>query len=143
MSAAFFSEPTNMSLWTVAPRLGLTGLAWVLPAGVLLLSVWWACTRMTLGGGLASVTVAGLLASPITWSFYMLLALLPMSAVLGAAWQRPLHRKEIAAVAGLFALLSISQAVLIDLARGGLGPLVLLEPALALLMLGLLVARSV
>ena len=132
-----------MSLWTVAPRLGLPGLGWALPVLVLVLTVYWACTRMNLSGGLSLMTVTGLLASPIMWPFYLLLALLPLSELMGTWLRRGSPRLELAAVAVVFGLLSISQAALVDLARNGWGPMVLLEPTLALLLLGVLVARSV
>jgi hypothetical protein len=142
ISRAFFAEPTNMSLWTLGPRLGLPDLAWVLPVGVLLVTAWLACTRLTLRGGLGLMTLAGLLASPITWAFYLVLALLPLFNLLGDA-ARP-HRRpwEVAALVCVFLLLSISQAVLFELARAGLGAGVLLEPALALAMLAVLVGWS-
>jgi hypothetical protein len=139
MSAAFFYEVTNMSLWTVAPRLGWPALSPVLPGVVLLVAAWWA-RRRALDAGLAMTTVLCLLVSPITWYFYLVLALLPLAYVLGFVWQRGLRRRQLAAVVGVFALMGVSQANLVDLARAGAGGSILLEPTLAVCLLGLLVA---
>jgi hypothetical protein len=142
MSGMFFSEVTNMSLWTVAPRLGSPGLSWVLPAAVLVGAAWW--TRgQGLAVSLAMMTVICLLVSPITWYFYLVLALLPVMYLVGEVWRGGLVRRDIAAVVGVFALMSVSQANLVDLARGGAGGAILLEPALALCVLGLVLVRRI
>jgi alpha-1,2-mannosyltransferase len=138
MSAAFFNEVTNMSLWTVAPRLGWPSLSPLLPGVVLLVAAWWV-RRRELDLGLAMLTVVCLLVSPITWYFYLVLALLPLAYVLGVAWQQRLGLRQLAAIVGVFALMGVSQANLVDLARAGAGGEILLEPALALCLLGLLV----
>jgi hypothetical protein len=139
MSAAFFYEVTNMSLWTVAPRLGWPALSPVLPGVVLLVAAWWT-RRRALDAGLAMMTVLCLLVSPITWYFYLVLALLPLAYGLGFVWQRGLRRRQLAAVMGVFALMGVSQANLVDLARVGAGGSILLEPTLAVCLLGLVVA---
>jgi hypothetical protein len=139
MSGMFFSDVTNMSLWTVASRLGSPGLSWVLPATVLLGAAWW-IRRRGLAVSLATMTVICLLVSPITWYFYLVLALLPVMYLVGEAWRGGLRRRDVAAVVTVFALTSVSQANLIDLARARADGAILLEPALALCMLGLLVA---
>jgi alpha-1,2-mannosyltransferase len=139
MSAAFFNEVTNMSLWTVAPRLGWPALSPLLPGVVLLVAAWWV-RRRALDLGLAMMTVVCLLVSPISWYFYLVLALLPLTYVLGVAWLQRLGLRQLAAIVGVFALMGVSQANLVDLARAGAGGAILLEPALALCLLGLLVA---
>jgi hypothetical protein len=139
MSGMFFSEVTNMSLWTVGPRLGSPGLSWLLPGAVLVGAAWWT-RRRGLALSLAMMTVICLLVSPITWYFYLVVALLPLTYVVGVVWKRGLGRRGVAVLAGVLALTSVSQANLVDLARGGAGGAILLEPALALCVLGFLVA---
>jgi hypothetical protein len=139
MSAAFFNEVTNISLWTVAPRLGWPALSLVLPGGVLLVAAWWTRGR-AFAAGLAMMTVVSLLVSPITWYFYVVLAVLPLTFVLGSVWRRGLARRDLAAVVAVFALTCVSQANLEDLVRDGVNGAVLLEPALAVCLLGLVVA---
>jgi hypothetical protein len=139
MSAAFFNEVTNMSLWTVAPRLGSPALSGVLPTIVLLVAAWWVRGR-ALGLSLALMTVISLIVSPITWYFYLVLALVPLIYLVGAVWRRGVGLRAVAALLAVFALTCVSQANLIDLARSGADGAVLLEPTLALCLLGLLVA---
>jgi len=138
MSAAFFNEVTNMSLWTVAPRLGWPVLSPLVPGVVLLVAAWWV-RRRALDVGLAMMTVVCLLVSPITWYFYVVLALVPLAYGLGVA--RKSGNRQVAAVVAVFVLLGVSQTNLVDLARAGAGGAVLLEPALALCLLGVLVVR--
>jgi Glycosyltransferase family 87 len=140
MSSAFLNEPTNMSLWTVAPRLGSISLSALAPAAVLVATAWWSCQRRPLGVSLAMMTIASLLVSPITWDFYYLLALLPVTQVMSAIWRRGLRRAEIAAALCVFGLMSVSQDGLIKLANAGLGAGILLEPAAAVALLGILLA---
>jgi hypothetical protein len=140
MSSAFFAEPTNMSLWTVAPRLALSLPNAILPAAVLLAATWIALRRKALGDALGLVTVASLLTSPLMWYFYLTLALLPMGQLVAAIVRRGLQLTHIVAAVCVFALLSVSQERLIDLARAGGGAWALMEPALALGLLGILLA---
>jgi Glycosyltransferase family 87 len=140
MSSAFLNEPTNMSLWTVAPRLGSISLSGLVPAAALVATAWWSCQRRPLGVSLAMMTIASLLVSPITWDFYYLLALLPVTQVMSAIWRRGLRRAETAAALSVFGLMIVSQDGLIRLADAGLGAGVLLEPAAAVVLLGILLA---
>jgi hypothetical protein len=140
MSPAFLDEPTNMSLWTVAPRLGSTALSGILPAAALLVAVWWACRRIPLAASLAMMTVASLLVSPILWYFYLVTALLPMAYVIAVLWRRGLPLAELVAALGVFGLLSVSQYQLTQLGDGGAGAAIMLEPTVALVLLGGLLA---
>jgi hypothetical protein len=141
MSSAFFAEPTNMSLWTVTPRLGLAIPPALLPVAVLLGATWIACRRAPLGDALGLMTVASLLISPIMWYFYLTLALLPLARVVAAVHRRGLRAGDILASVCVFGLLSLSQGQLIDSVRGGAGVWTLMEPAFALVVLGILLAR--
>ena len=129
-----------MSLWTVAPRLGLAIPNATLPAAVLLATAWVAFRRRALGDALGLATVASLLTSPITWYFYLTLALLPLGQVVAAIARRGLRVGDMLAALGVVGLLSVSQEQLIDFARGGAGAGILMEPALALGLLGILLA---
>lgn len=140
MSAGFFTEATNMSLWTVAPRLGLAIPNATLAVVVLLTATWIALRRRTLGDALGLATVASLLTSPILWYFYLTLALLPLGQVVAAITRRGLRAGEIAAALFVFGLLSVSQDQLIQVARAGAGAGILMEPALGLGLLGILLA---
>jgi hypothetical protein len=140
MSAGFFREPTNMSLWTVAPRLGLAMPNATLAVVVLLAATWIALRRRRLGDALGLATVASLLTSPIMWYFYLTLALLPLGQVVAAITRRGLRASEIAAAVCVFVLLSVSQEQLIQFARAGAGAGILMEPALGLILLGILLA---
>jgi Glycosyltransferase family 87 len=139
-ASAFALAPTNMSPWTVAPRLGSSALSALLPCAFALLAVWWSCQRRPLAVSLAMLTIASLLVNPIVWYFYFVLALLPLAHVCAALWKRGLRRAEVIVALGVFGLLSVSQSKLIELGRGGVGTGVLLEPALGLLLLACLVA---
>ena len=141
MTTAFFGEPTNISLWTLTSRLGITWLpGWAVPAAVLLVLAWIARRRASLPDQFALMTVASLLASPITWGFYLVLALQPLSRVLRALRHRGWQPPEVAAAIIVFATLSASQALLTDLALGGAGAGVLMEPALGLVLLAALLS---
>jgi hypothetical protein len=141
MSNAFQNEPTNMSLWTVAPRLGSSWLSGVLPTAVLVVAVGWTCRRLSLGISLSVMTIASLLTSPILWYFYLVLALLPMTHVLAALWRRGLRRTDVAAALLVFGLNSVSQNKLVELGDAGGGAAILLEPAVGLILLAVLLAR--
>jgi hypothetical protein len=79
------------------------------------------------------MTTVSLLISPITWYFYLVLALLPLAYATAAVWRRTARPGEVAAAVGVFALLSVSQAALLTH-----GSAALLEPAFGLVLLGLL-----
>jgi hypothetical protein len=138
ITTGFLPEATNMSLWTVAPRLGSPVLSGLLPAVGLVAAAWWSCRRQPLGISLAMLTVASLLISPIMWYFYLVLALLPLGHVLALVIERGFRLGEVCAAAGVLALTSVSQAQLIELIHGGAATALLLEPALALLLLAAL-----
>jgi alpha-1,2-mannosyltransferase len=138
ITTGFLPEATNMSLWTVAPRLGSPVLSGLLPAVGLVAATWWSCRRQPLGISLAMLTVASLLISPIMWYFYLVLALLPLGHVLALVIERGFRLGEVCAAAGVLALTSVSQAQLIELIHGGAATALLLEPALALLLLAAL-----
>jgi hypothetical protein len=140
MSTAFLAEPTNMSLWTVGPRLGSISLGGIPPLAVFVVAAWWSCQRRQLGVSLAMMTVACLLVSPIAWYFYLVLAILPAAYVMAALWRRGLRPPEVAAGLGVFGLMSVSQSLLRELEQGGAGAGIMLEPTLALVLLGVLVA---
>jgi hypothetical protein len=129
-----------MSLWTVAPRLGLAIPNATLAVVVLLAATWIALRRRALGDALGLATVASLLTSPIMWYFYLTLALLPLGQVVAAITRRGLRASEIAAAVCVFVLLSVSQEQLIQFARAGAGAGILMEPALGLVLLGVLLA---
>jgi len=141
MAGAFFTEPTNISLWTVAPRLGNATLSAVLPAAIVLVALVWARRRASLGASLAMMTIVSLLVSPIVWHFYLVLALLPLAQIVAELWRRGLRRAEVAAGLGLLVLMSVSQSGLIAFGHGGPGMGIVLVPVLALALLGVLLAR--
>jgi len=141
MAGAFFTEPTNISLWTVAPRLGNATLSAVLPAAIVLVALVWARRRAPLGASLAMMTIVSLLVSPIVWHFYLVLALLPLAQIVAELWRHGLRRAEVAAGLGLLVLMSVSQSGLIAFGHGGPGMGIVLVPVLALALLGVLLAR--
>lgn len=140
MTTAYFAEPTNMSLWTVARRLGLTVPLAALPTVVLLVAIWIACKRDSIGDALGIMTVASLLTSPIMWYFYLTLAVLPLVQTVAAVKRRGLRAGDLVVTLGVLGLLSLSQDRLVDFARGGAGAGILMEPALGLGLLGILLA---
>jgi Glycosyltransferase family 87 len=140
MSTVFFAESTNMSLWTVAPRLGAPSLAWLLPTVVLAGLIWWAGGRRDLREALGMSTIASLLGSPITWYFYLVLALLPLAHVAASVKRRGVRPQDLALTVAVFALLGVSQSILLEIAGAGAGASVLLLPTLALAMLAGLLA---
>lgn len=108
LNATFLSEPTNLSLWTLGPRL-LQGPSIAASAvstvavGLLLVLVWrWSAPHAPLGRSLGLATAASIVANPVSWEFYLVLALLP-AAVAGGALR--VHRDgRLAASLGLAAL---------------------------------------
>jgi hypothetical protein len=141
MSAAFQNEPTNMALWTLGPRLGLPWLGWPLVAGAVVLGCWWSLKR-SLSAGLAMMTVVSLLVSPITWYFYLVLALVPLAYVLRVMRGGGLRPVEFGLGAIALVLLSVPQALFSEIDRSGAGAVVFLVPTLGVVMLGLVIART-
>jgi hypothetical protein len=144
LSAAFLHEPTNLSLWTLGPRLlpAQPTLASIVSAGAVALVlglVWrWSAADRSLGTSLGVATAAAIVVSPISWEFYLLLALLPAAYVLGVLQRR--GRPHLAAALGLVLLLPYAVAWL---PPGGVPfgvYLLALLPALGVLCLSL--ARS-
>lgn len=91
VSALYATEPTNISFWTVGPRLfegaeGARLLGAAVPLVVLLLSVAWLRTRPSLCHALGVLTCVSILVNPISWGYYLVLAILPAAQVL--AWLR-------------------------------------------------------
>jgi len=95
LNADFVHEPTNLSLWTLGPRLLPTvpALATLLSAAVVALVlglVWLAAgPPRRLGAALGAATMAAILVSPVSWYFYLVLLLLPAAYVLGQLRQSP------------------------------------------------------
>jgi Glycosyltransferase family 87 len=140
LAGAFFAEPTNLSLWTVAPRLGNDALRAALPATVLLVALWGTSRRMPLRLSLPIMTVISLLVSPIVWDFYLVLALLPLAQTVAELWRRGPRPAEFAVALGLVALMSVSQGELVALGHAGFGMGIMLVPMLTLALLGSLLA---
>ena len=91
VSALYAAEPTNISLWTVGPRLferadaaRVVGAA--PPMLVLLLSLAWLRGTSSVCHALGVLTCVSILVNPISWGYYLVLAVLPGAQVL--AWLR-------------------------------------------------------
>jgi len=109
------------------------------PVAVLVAATWIAFRRRALGDALGLATVASLLTSPITWYFYLTLALLPL-----ARWW-PRSPDGVCAPATFWPLSRAWPAQRVAGAtcrvrRSGAGAGILMEPALALVLLGILLA---
>jgi hypothetical protein len=91
VSALYATEPTNISLWTVGPRLfeaaeaaRVVGAA--VPLLVVLVSLVWLRARPSLCHALGVLTCVSILVNPISWGYYLVLAIVPAAQVL--AWLR-------------------------------------------------------
>jgi hypothetical protein len=138
MSLMFRTEPTNIALWTLGPRLGMPWLGYLLAATALALAAWWSRNR-DLQPGLAMMIVASLLVSPITWDFYLVLALLPLAHVYGVVRKRGARLLDGCLIACVLVLLSIPYDVLAVLSAT-VGSGIFLVPTAGLVVLGTLVA---
>jgi Glycosyltransferase family 87 len=141
LGAMFQTEPTNMALSTVGARVGIAWLGPLAAAAVVVLGTWWSGKR-TLEVGLAMMTTVSLLASPLSWSFYFVLALVPIGYLIGWYRQFGAPKRDAWACLAAVALISIPQARLGDIARWGAGAASYLLPTLGLIMIGLLIARA-
>ncbi len=93
MSSGYRTEPSNISLWTVGPKLfatidpmdyarlpviGSVLIAGLLPAALLAACCWWmAATQPDQRRALAVMTCAAVLLSPISWEYDLVLGILP------------------------------------------------------------------
>lgn len=102
VSALYAIEPTNISLWTVGPRLfgGTVGgspnggpplvaspeaarlVGFGVPLLVLALSAVWLRSRPPLRTALGVMTCVSILVNPISWQYYLVLLLLPAAQVI-------------------------------------------------------------
>jgi hypothetical protein len=88
VSALYATEPTNISLWTVGPRLfqssmpELSRLVGVgVPAVVVLCALVWLRRRPSLETALGVTTCVSVVVNPISWQYYVVLVLLPAAHV--------------------------------------------------------------
>lgn len=143
MSALYASEVTNLSWWTVGPRLfrgtegagvaapplvdwpfAATLVGLLLPVVVLGVAIGWlVLARPQLRAALGVCTAIALIVTPISWAYYLGVALLPVAAVARALSARGWPVVETLAASMSVALLIVVQGQLIQLARGiGGGP---------------------
>jgi Glycosyltransferase family 87 len=149
VSALYADEPTNISLWTVAPRLlgqgqMPRGIAAVVPVLVALASLAWLRTRPALGHALGVLTCVSVLVNPISWGYYLVLAVMPAAQVLACLRVRgypPLPTALAVLVAvGLYLGGGDWRALASLVAVPPLASLVTLGPAWSIGALGLLLA---
>ena len=170
MSSTYATEVTNLSWWTIGPRLfegtstpvgGVAPLVgWppaahvigaLVPAAALSLAVEWLPPRQT---ALGVFTAVALLVNPISWTYYLVLAVLPAGLVARSLLQRLRPAYVLIAVASV-ALLLPGEDELIDFAHrlsawsgatdGNLAllpSLITLAPSLGVAVLAVLVARA-
>jgi len=102
VSAQYAAETSNVSLWTVGPRLfrgidagSLAGTPPLIPSPqvaqlvgatipvlVVVLAIAWLRARPPVGTALGVMTCVGILVNPISWQYYLVLALIPAALVL-------------------------------------------------------------
>ncbi len=140
ISASYALEPTNISLWTLGPRLfgattlgHLVGLA--VPALVLAIAVLWLTVRRpATNQALAVMTCVAVVVSPIAWDYDLVLLIVPLILLAGDVYRDGFPRRVSAVTAvaalGLYIPLPIWQSVpQLTLAPTGIG--VLLAAVLA------------
>jgi hypothetical protein len=91
VSAGYANEPTNISLWTVGPRLfndpqAARVVGALVPLGVLVATLAWLRSRPAMCHALGVLACVSVLVNPISWGYYLVLAILPAAQVL--AWLR-------------------------------------------------------
>jgi len=144
ISASMASERTNISLWTVGPRLFATlpaaHAAAALPAVVAIaFCVWAARHRPTLRAAMAVGVALSSVLSPLAWQFYMVLAVLPLSYVVGMFVRRRVRASHGLLGLAAFVLLTISYHAWLDIAAAVRLDVVLLGPTLGIVLLALLI----
>lgn len=103
LTADFLHEPTNISIWTLGPRLfansaEASAVVSAMAVGGLLIAVWHVGSpAYSLDLSLGFATAAAVVLSPLSWQFYLVLALLPAAYALRC-------RREPRVVASLVAL---------------------------------------
>jgi hypothetical protein len=169
VSATYATEATNLSLWTIGPRLfagtavfgsrvpplvdssiaaRIVGLA--IPALILGLTVAWLVrARPALGPALGVMTGVALVINPISWAYYLVLMLLPIAMLIRAlVQQRSPVASAVAIGCGMLLIPLDGQLVALAQAAtsgGSLEPvptLITLAPTLGVLGMCALLARS-
>jgi hypothetical protein len=155
LTAGYRTEPTNISLWTLGPRLleelsptASTNLSTtdafllgaIAPATVAVAIAVWMGARPDLLSALGVVTCAVILLNPISWDYYIVLALIPILLVV--AWLRancfPVRQTLVASCVALALFWGEGTWQAVSTVAGQ--PLLTLGPSLAVTVLMLLLA---
>src|SRR5262249_47423934 len=145
LTASLVRDPTNISFWTIGPRIlpgaplaaELVSIACV--ALVLVLMLRWADQRGPLAPALALATAVMVLVSPLSWPFSLVIALMPAALLLGLLKARGYPLVPLVATLCVFGLLSIDQSQWYAVARAFQGAAVVwLLPSLSVALLAVL-----